>query len=541
MTLEKNPYTDARHSFSKRRIYAQFPEIEGNSDDRVLPFIRYIDNCPDKHYSAKAKADYYRYLESILDSNPNLLSEILKKKSRELDLAYKYLFEINKNEFHDLPLPLDDLEKLLFVENNIHFNFIRVYEGIFTVFIYIIAHNERIKRSKKIEDLSNFSALLAELKNTQLDYLAHAVEKTVRNGIAHGDVTFLDKEIIYRDSSGNEERFSPTRITRMFDDLLDYINGMAFALWSFYLENQEFCHSNGIQLPRAILLEEVKSIAGTPRWEIVDLLSSAHFPDNKSQVTIYIKNRFLDYNHVLFFTLRTAKIIETYINGYDRYAFSLKSKYAKISNVGWAFFDGKKLERCRKSDSPTILDYHGALENGYVFYTPKYKFPELIRKAITFIDILRVTMPISLIDFRKRFFPRLVIPRVLSIHLSGFFSIIKGTLVLENNSGMSDDLFIRKNVRLIAKRAIKYARALPENTTYLRVAWLGFMRISIYSKDFRRRRILEGGLGPELICTIEQKRLRRIQAVDIYGGTIEQIGEYRIVWNSKWLQSRKAT
>ncbi len=41
-----------------------------------------------------------------------------------------------------------------------------------------------------------------------------------------------------------------------------------------------------------------------------------------------------------------------------------------------------------------------------------------------------------------------------------------------------------------------------------------------------------------MVGTIEINTTKRIKTLDIIGGTVEQIGKYRIVWN-KWWQGQK--
>ena len=55
----------------------------------------------------------------------------------------------------------------------------------------------------------------------------------IRNGIAHGGITFLQREIKYRDKKGNEETVDTRSVVRLCDDLLDTCNGLAVALKIF--------------------------------------------------------------------------------------------------------------------------------------------------------------------------------------------------------------------------------------------------------------------------------------------------------------------
>ncbi len=52
----------------------------------------------------------------------------------------------------------------------------------------------------------------------------------------------------------------------------------------------------------------------------------------------------------------------------------------------------------------------------------------------------------------------------------------------------------------------------------------------------RKRNYQSAGLIDNLICTISINKSRRIKEIDIIGGTPEQFGIYRIVWNKAWLK-----
>jgi hypothetical protein len=66
---------------------------------------------------------------------------------------------------------------------------------------------------------------------------------------------------------------------------------------------------------------------------------------------------------------------------------------------------------------------------------------------------------------------------------------------------------------------------------------LGYARVAIFSSDFRRRRLSSFGLNPELVCTVQLQRIRRIKSPDIMGATIETSGKWRIAWNRAWIDS----
>ncbi len=71
-------------------------------------------------------------------------------------------------------------------------------------------------------------------------------------------------------------------------------------------------------------------------------------------------------------------------------------------------------------------------------------------------------------------------------------------------------------------------------TRYLPV---GYARVSVFSTDFRQRTLINFGLGAELVCTLQLRRIRRIQSPDLMGSTVENSGSWRVAWNQAWLES----
>jgi hypothetical protein len=83
-----------------------------------------------------------------------------------------------------------------------------------------------------------------------------------------------------------------------------------------------------------------------------------------------------------------------------------------------------------------------------------------------------------------------------------------------------------------------FARSSPQQAYYsiLRYLPLGYARVNIFQKDYRRRRLVNFGLAEDLIGTVQIKRIRRIKAPDIFGSTVEKCGRVRIAWNHRWLE-----
>ena len=122
-------------------------------------------------------------------------------------------------------------------------------------------------------------------------------------------------------------------------------------------------------------------------------------------------------------------------------------------------------------------------------------------------------------------------PRDTRIHRNKSHSVINGGIVIKSNSSIPIDDLIRTYCSSIVRKAIRFARKRAKMTNISKYLRIGYLRVGIYSKDFRIRKLRNSGLIPELLCTIEFKRLRRIRTIDIIGGKPETIKKFRIVWN----------
>lgn len=126
--------------------------------------------------------------------------------------------------------------------------------------------------------------------------------------------------------------------------------------------------------------------------------------------------------------------------------------------------------------------------------------------------------------------------REAEIHRNAWGSVLKGSVFLEFPDGKLTQDLVRKFRRGIVRQALSGARHKTSIFKISRFLPLGFARISVFCKDYRRRRLSGFGLGRHIVCTIQVKRIQRIRSPDIIGSTIEQLGGYRIAWNRSWLE-----
>ena len=159
-----------------------------------------------------------------------------------------------------------------------------------------------------------FGPVMQELEEDPTICCIRPYQHTIRNGIAHGGITFLQDEIRYRDKKGNEEQFSVASIVRLFDDLLDTCNGLAAALKVFLLVSRD----RGYLPPRELLVEELQEESSTPWWTIEGCVQSQ--VADKSQLIVYARPNSRHYPKVQWSTIQSGILAEYFAPGYDRYS-----------------------------------------------------------------------------------------------------------------------------------------------------------------------------------------------------------------------------
>lgn len=532
MTMEtlrnilENPLLRDTHARKREEIKNGFPELLHCSHDHFLAIHRYIERSPQRFYSHSIYKKFLEWLEDQSRKSQAAFQKYLSEHDAELNRAFLHLEEVNNLDWHDFFENLDDFESIRFIDQQIHPIYLRLIEAVFTPLCRIVAHFSRIDRGKGIDGLDLWS-VVEEMRRTSLCEVASPYKHIVRNAIAHGGITYLQNEILYHDKNGNEEKHSDADIIRTFDDLLDTCNALELA-FSLFLVIQPL---NSYKLPQQLLLDELKAETKSPWWEVVGCTPSK-FP-GLNQLILYARPRTSDYQKVQMSTFQTGVLAERFAPGYDRYFFSIRSS---SSLPGWAAFDGKKLHTLRIKGNAILEDYKGVLENGSVFYVPRIKPPRFISRIQTLVLSFKLAFPIAMSDMRRQLgWPKIHI-RESRIHKNAWGCVLNGIVVLDFPTGKLSQDVIRKFRRKIVRKALSEARHSSPIFTISRFLPLGFSRISVFCKDYRRRRLSNFGLGQHLVCTIQVKRIRRIQCPDIMGSTIEQLGSYRIAWNRAWLK-----
>lgn len=531
MLFNDHPFTRELHRDWRDQIQSKFPTFSASTHEDYLSIYPYISQSPQRFYSKQAFSDYLVFLNNLKVEHLDVLKGLFAEYERELSLAFKYLDEINQQATHEQILPSEDPELILWVDKNVNYNYLRMIEGIWGLLIHPIAYFDLIERGKNPDSLKQIMSRVDILNKGGFSYLTDCYHNIIRNGIAHGDVSYKDREIVFRDNKGNVKELGLKEFVRWFDRGIDYCNGITLAIKIFFLSELEFFQQNEVPIPKQILIEELKASANAPDWEVLTVLDSHAPAQNKTQLLIFTKNSVRTYEQAVYYCFRTAVLAEKFATGYERYFFNLKSKYAL---PGWGGFDGKLLAKFRTEGITDLQTYMQALENGYVFFSPNIKVPKIYRTLTTLWMAFRTEMPREWQKYLDTYWPNPFVLRDVQSHRKRtFIAVIDPSVVIKEEFQQDIPALIRTRKKKIIKRCIKAAKRQYGRFSLNRNLPVKYIRAFVYETDLRQRHLRHSGLISDLVCSIEVNS-SSVKTIDLLGGKVEVHGKYRIVWNRNW-------
>jgi hypothetical protein len=286
------------------------------------------------------------------------------------------------------------------------------------------------------------------------------------------------------------------------------------------------------QIPQQLLLDELRAETLSPWWYIDGCIPSRIAAGK--QLIVYAKPNTRDFKKAQFYCFLTAVLAEELAPGFDRYFLSLRSP---ASPSGFAAFDGLKLRQVREDGPSSFHDYRGVLENDLLFFVPRLKLLRLPGWLDTLRQSFAIRWPFAVAEFRRRLGRPSVHARTATVHRISLWAILNGTVVLDLGREEISAAQVKASCHRILTAASRTAqRSLP---LWSLTRWLplGWARVSVFRRDYRKRRLASYGLGPDLICTVQLRRFRCVKAPDILDSRIEQSGRYRIAWNRSWTES----
>lgn len=414
-----------------------------------LSLFRYINESPYKYYSENSFKLYYQFLNDELKNNRNDFKKILNSKNHETNNSIQNLNIINNETWHEKIENVDDYNKMLFFDLKINQTYPKLLESVLYPLIYLIAYQLRIKRGKNTEKLDIYNCV-EELKNTIYEPLTITYDNTIRNGIAHGGITYNKDEIKFIDKK-KEVRITYRNFLRKVDDLIDNCNAIILSVKLFYIRNT----STGIFIPKQLMLEELKAETNSPWWKVEGCLESTII-NNESQLMIFARPNTTDIKKVYYSTVMTGILAEYYAPGYKRYFVSLKSP---ICLPGWARFDGDLMKEKRLKKASTFEEYKGIIIEDLIFFIPRYKLPKLFYKLNTLYLSFKIYATLTMKNFIEEIGRLDLLLRNASIHRNGWRLVLNGSVIIEYKGSNIEKKIkseARRIIRLCLKKAKKY-------------------------------------------------------------------------------------
>ena len=522
----QNPLLKEIHQKQREELINHFPVLKFYQHNSYLSLYKYISVSPYYFYSEIIQKLFFNWLEDRDKSDRDKLQNFLAQFDAELNRSYINLLEINKFKWHDNITAADDYDLLIFIDKEIHPSYLRLTEGVFKPICRMLAIFLRLDRGKGIDDLNDLYSIVQEIENSPYKTICNSYIHIIRNGIAHGGITYLQKEIRYNDKKGREESFSDKEIIDAFDNLLDTCNALLLSLSLFLVINQ----LNGYNLLQEVLIEELRAETRTPWWEIVGCVRSGF--ENLNHLLIYAKANSYDFSKVQMSTFQSGILAERYAPGYDRYFFSLHS-YKSLP--GWITFNGKQLKQLREKNAVYLEEYNNIIIND-LFYIPKIRLPRIFFKLNNYYLSFKLHWPLVVEKIKQQYYRPNIIVREARIHRNSWGCVLNGCAILKMTSRDICQDVLRNTAKRIIQKTLSEARRKKSFFSLLYWLPLGYARVSVFSNNYRIRRLANHELCEDLICTIQVKRIKRIKCTDLYQSTVEKYQKYHIAWNKSWLE-----
>lgn len=519
MITSNAPLTESLHKKWLLEISEVFKDFGINDTNGFLIQKKYFENIPERFYSRDVMNEYLFFLRKSKQQNPDILANLLKEYNKEIGLGYKILSEVNKSNIHDAR-PSDNHDDLLnFIDQKIHFAKLQVLETPFFIPLLIFEKLHRKIHGKGCGNIELFNITEGHIKNSNLSFIIEPYDNIVRNGIAHGNYYYTNVNIEYIDKKNNSVKKSPYEILDMFDDLIDYSNGLYLALITFFITEPNYIQNYNIAIPINILIEELKYKTKSPFWEVENCLESEGINIGK-QINLYAKTTTTDISTIRALAFYSASVIENFTINKDRIFINIKSK----NGAGCVPFDVKKLIEFRKSGYKDYECLTGCMEDGVFFMSFSKKILPNFSRLQTLIAAMKVQRQVFFNkDFKKPFQIR---HNNIELKTTGDVVIADVKIVLNSMNVKNVEEYIRINHKFLIDTAIRDAKKSSSLFSFKKYLPVKYIRVLIYNSDFRMRRVRD---SEYYVASIIYNKSKHIKTFD-RTGNIEVLGDYRISW-----------
>lgn len=525
----QNPLLISVHKNMQEKLLNAFPELTNIPHKNFLSLYPYVSKIPHCFFSQNSFARYLNWLNECDKKYRTELLLYLSENGSRLNDAIHQMRQINSLSWHDTYIEWDDIEMLRYIDQDINPTYLKITEAVFAQLLHVVAFFSRIQRNASTEKLDTYNIVEEIIQNVaDSTYLLDGYNTLMRNGIAHGGITYIGKSVHYKDKKGNKIEIEFREVLTKFDALIDCCNGITSALKIFLLKQP----TNSYQILDQFIFEEIIESTQMPWWMVNGCLESYNV-NNRKQLNIYAQANTLDYRIVEYCMFQSGAIAGFFLPSYDRCFIQVKSKHTLLCHLA---FDGKKLHQVLAMSGATLNDTANAIEKDGYIHIARKKLPKFILTILLMCKSGKLHWPLFLEHLRKQFGKLKVTVRICESHRTSWGKDLNGKVYVEGEGFDIDKNVIRSNLSRIINFSLKQSYKVSSRKKFLRFIPLRHVLISIFRVNHRKRTLGGYGLGPDLICTIRIARDKRIRITDISGATVEKYGKYRIAWNKAWLE-----
>jgi len=512
-------------AFRRERAIGAFPELADCGHELFAFMSAYADQLPWSTFDRTAKEHYLGFLRAVATERPTFLSGFLRDNHGAIEITFRTLETINRTFPHDRDwTKFRDIGLLRTIHDEVHPVYLQLCEGVLKLLLTIVAVPRRLKRGEPTENLSP-NDLAAEARDAGIHALG-CFDPTMRNAIAHGSVAFgIDRiEYINRYRGKTRSRVNvPHETLKLAEELLDVCNGMAAALRIFVLLDRALLFSQNTELPPALVFPEVETQLGTSGWHVDDYLE-LRYPDGSRELNLFSRTTYLDDHKTSLSIIRTANLAAALMPGFDRYYVRLDRRGL---TAGWGLFDGAKVRELLNQGIDYGPAYLAATQPlGFVVFPAlgKLRIPARLRIFGSIAEVART-------GWIARHRERDIEVRHAEIVGKRTYSVVTAHVVLHQRDLEKAVGLTLLKLRRILHIAVRGARRLPVGSWWVRHLPVGYLQVYVFSEDRRRRELLSGEWGPNLLCRLLRKT-RGLIPVGAPPDVVTQMeGDIRIDWN----------
>jgi hypothetical protein len=185
----------------------------------------------------------------LLEREPARSADALEVWHTQLSVGFDALFAGSTAALSDERLRTYHVRDIVRLGTVYHPEYLRYAEHVFGNLVPLYW---AVQRKGGVAAKFDLSKAVGELRRNGYEALVEGFNDRVRNGIAHGEITFRGTAIRYGPPIADYE-IEPSKVVAIFDDLVRAANALALAILLFWCRNDALLKDRAVRLPIRLL------------------------------------------------------------------------------------------------------------------------------------------------------------------------------------------------------------------------------------------------------------------------------------------------